>query len=159
MTGIHHQLAIRAPIAQVYAALSEPERIGTWWDRQTAVQADAGLVLEHDPGEQHGIVRLKVLQRLPNQRVEWECISEHPPTSPASAWTGTHFVFELSEGPSAAADIERDCADDDAKNPSIVTLDFRQTHYDLASPFAGFNNFAWGQVLANLKHVCESRQE
>jgi len=159
MASIHHQLAIRAPIAQVYAALSEPEKIGTWWDRQTAVQTDAGLVLEHNPGEQHGIVRLKVLQRLPNQRVEWECISEHPPSSPASAWTGTHFLFELSEGSSAAADIERDCAENDTKDKPIVTLDFRQTHYDEASVFAGFNNFAWGQVLANLKQVCESRKD
>jgi len=159
MATIHHQLAIRAPLAQVYAALAEPERIGSWWDRQTVVQTDAGLVLEHNPGEQHGIVRLQVLQRLPNQRVEWECISEHLPASPASAWTGTHFLFELSEGPSAAADIERDCVEADAKDQPIVTLDFRQTNYDEASTFAGFNNFAWGQVLANLKQVCESRKD
>jgi uncharacterized protein YndB with AHSA1/START domain len=159
VASIHHQLAIRAPLAQVYAALSEPEKIGTWWDQQTAVQTDAGLVLEHNPGEQHGTVRLKVLQRVPNRRVEWECISEHPPTSPASAWTGTHFVFELSEGPSAAADIELDCAEDDAKDKPMTTLDFRQTHYDDASAFAGFNNFAWGQVLTNLKQVCESRKD
>ena len=48
VASIHHQLAIRAPIAQIYAVLSEPERIGTWWDQQTAVQTDAGLVLEHN---------------------------------------------------------------------------------------------------------------
>lgn len=34
-----------------------------------------------------------------DKRVEWECNSSHPVESPASAWTGTHVIFEISESP------------------------------------------------------------
>lgn len=153
MATIHHQLAVAAPIGRVYAALSSAAGISTWWDRQTAVDTAHGQVLEHSPGPQHGTVRLRVVDRVADARVEWECISTHPVHSPAHAWTGTRFVFELSDGDSAAATIERDCG---ATGADLTTIDFRQTGYDADSPFAGFNNFAWALVLGNLKRVCES---
>jgi hypothetical protein len=37
----------------------------------------------------------------------------------------------------------------------MVVLDFRHVGYDGRSQFFGFNNFAWGQVLPNLKQVVE----
>ena len=154
MATIHHQLAIATPIGRVYAALSSADGIGTWWDRQTVVETPDGTVLEHNPGPRHGIVRLKVLRLVPDSLVEWECISSHPAESPAHAWTGTHFVFLLSEGDSPAAVIERECGGGDRV---ITTVDFRQTGYDEENPFSGFNNFAWASVLANLKRVCESQ--
>jgi uncharacterized protein YndB with AHSA1/START domain len=156
METIYHQLAIAVPVERVYAAISTHAGIGTWWDKQTPVQTDQGLVLEHSPGPKHGVVKLKVLELVPNKRVEWECISSHPPESPASAWTGTHFVFEISERESAAATVERECGATGARDEHVTTVDFRQTNYDESSKFAGFNNFAWGQVLTNIKSVCES---
>lgn len=148
MATIHHQVSIDAPVEKVYLAISTPDGIGTWWDKQTATQTDQGLVLEHNPGPEHGIVRMRVVELLPNRRVEWECISAHPKSSPASVWTGTHFIFELAE------------PDDDgiARNSERTTiLDFRQTGYDEESNFYGFNNSAWGQVMHNLKQVIESK--
>src|SRR6185312_10627038 len=97
MATIYHQLPIDAPVAKVYEAISTAAGISTWWDKQTPVQTERGLVLEHDPGPEHGVVQLKVLELVPNKRVEWECISTHPKSSPASAWTGTQFTFELAE--------------------------------------------------------------
>ena len=96
MATIRHELSIDAPPEKVYEALSSADRIGTWWDKQTAVPTDRGLVLEHNPGPEHGVVQLRVVEQIPNRRVEWECISLHPGSSPASAWTGTRFIFELS---------------------------------------------------------------
>ena len=157
MATIHHQIAIQASPGKVYAALATADGIGTWWDRQTAVQTNDGLVLEHNPGPKHGVVRLKVLALVPDRRVEWECISTHPAESPASAWTGTHFIFELSERESAAAVAEQESMPQTSAKPvRMTTVDFRQTGYDETSAFAGFNNFAWGQVLSNLKRVCET---
>ena len=140
MSSIRHQLTIEAPAALVYQALSKPEAIGTWWDRQTAAQTDRGLVMEHDPGPQHGVVKLRVVEHLPSRRVEWECISTHPSSSPASAWTGKRFTFEL---------VERG---------GTTTVNFSQTGYDEQSEFFASNNFAWAQVLANLKRVVESER-
>jgi uncharacterized protein YndB with AHSA1/START domain len=160
MATIYHQVAINAPAKKVYAAISTAEGIGTWWAEQTPVKRAEGLVLEHNPGPKHRVVRLQVLDLVPERRVEWKCISTHPAESPASVWTGTHFIFELSEGESAASIAERESGDACRSRSSdhpITTLDFRQTGYDDTSRFAGFNNFAWGQVLSNLKRVVESQ--
>jgi hypothetical protein len=48
MATIHHGISINAPAAKVYEALSLVDQIGTWWDKQTALQTDRGLVLEHN---------------------------------------------------------------------------------------------------------------
>jgi hypothetical protein len=113
-------------------------------DRQTPVPIDRGLVLEHNPGAEHGIVKLRVVQLMPNNRIEWECVSRHPATSPASVWTGTHFVFELTETRGGTT-------------PS-TTVDFRQSGYDETSTFFEPNKAAWGEVLKNLKKVVEAQR-
>jgi uncharacterized protein YndB with AHSA1/START domain len=133
-------LSIDAPVGTVYEAISTPERIGSWWDKQTPTQTDRGLVLEHNPGPEHGVVRLRVVELVPDKRVEWECISTHPRSSPASAWTGTHFVFEL------------------AGRGDGTTLDFQHTGYDERSEFFASNSAAWRDVLQNLKRVVESQR-
>ena len=140
MATIHHQLSIDAPVAKVYEAIATAEGISTWWDQQTRTETDRGVVLEHHPGPEHGVVKLRVVELVPDRRVEWECISTHPASSPASAWTGTRFIFELAE-----------------RGDRTTALDFRQTGYDELSPFFPANTAAWGQVLERLKQVVESR--
>jgi len=141
MSTIHHQLRIDAPVAHVYEAIATADGISTWWDKQTPRQTERGVVLEHNPGPEHGTVQLRVVELVPSQRVEWECISSHSKSSPASAWTGTHFIFEM--------------VSDDA---GATTLDFRQTDYDERSAFLTANRTAWNQVLQNLKRVVESQR-
>ena len=82
MATIRHQAVIDAPVAKVYEAIATAEKIGTWWDKQTPTQTDRGLVLEHNPGPEHGVVKLRVVEQVPNKRVEWECISTHPKRAP-----------------------------------------------------------------------------
>ena len=147
MATLYHQVQINAPVSRVYEAIAIPDKIGTWWDKQAVTETDRGSVLEHNPGPEHGAVKLRVVELIPNTRVEWECISTHPRSSPASAWTGTHFIFELRESESGAASAQG----------SATTLDFHQVGYDEQSRFYGSNNFAWGQVLQNLKRVVESQ--
>lgn len=152
MATIRHQVLINAPAAKVYEAIATPDGISIWWDKQTATQTDRGLVLEHNPGPEHGVVKLRVVDLAPNKRVEWECISTHPKSSPASAWTGTHFIFEISERNNVASS---------GPNPNqarAATLDFSQTGYDERSEFFGSNKSAWKEVLQNLKQVVESQR-
>src|SRR5262245_56732274 len=152
MATIHHQVSIDAPVATVYESISTPDGIGTWWDQQTPVQTDRGLVLEHHPGPEHGVVKLRVVEQIPNTRVEWECISTHPMSRPASAWTGTHFIFEMAQR--AEAGGSPGAVNGQARG---TTLDFRQVGYDERSEFFGSNKLAWGRVLENLKRVVEAR--
>jgi len=135
-------------VAKVYEALSSADQIGTWWDKQTAIQTDRGLVLEHNPGPEHGVVKLRVVELVPNKRVEWECISVHPKSSPASAWTGTHFIFELAERTDSSG-----AARDQVRT---TTMDFNQVGYDERSEYLESNRAAWGEVLGNLKQVVEA---
>jgi uncharacterized protein YndB with AHSA1/START domain len=138
---VHHQLHIAAPVEKVYQAIAAVEGISSWWDRQTPRHTERGLVLEHNPGPEHGIVKLRVVDLIPNERIEWECISTHPATSPASVWTGTHFIFQLRE-----------------RGDKTTLVDFSQTGFDRTSRFFDSNKDAWGQVLQNLKRVVESQR-
>ena len=132
---------IDAPVVRVYEAIATADGISSWWDKQTPKQTERGLVLEHYPGPEHGTVQLRVVELIPNQRIEWECISTHPASSPAFAWTGTHFIFELAE-----------------RSVDSTALDFRQTGYDERSRFFETNSAAWWEVLQNLKRVVESQR-
>ncbi|MCL2658150.1 MAG: SRPBCC domain-containing protein [Betaproteobacteria bacterium] len=147
MATIYHQVWVNAPVEKVYAALTSAEAIGTWWDKQTPVQTDEGLVLEHNPGPEHGVVKLRVVKQLPDKRIEWECVSMHPQSSPAFGWPGTHIMFDLSarKAPTWMGGAETMCV-----------VDFHQTNYSDISPFFGFNNFTWALILQNLKQAVEA---
>lgn len=97
MATLYHQVWIDAPVSRVYEALGTADGLGSWWAPHTSTETEAGLVLAHGAGSEHGEVRMKVLDTAPDKRVEWEIISTHPQRSPASAWTGTHIVFEIAE--------------------------------------------------------------
>lgn len=137
MSTLHHQVHINAPRELVYEAVATLTGVARWWDAPVATQAPNGEVWEFRPGSEHGVLRMKIVDRMPYRRVEWKCISTHPDASPASAWTGTHVVFEVAEHNGAAV------------------LDFRHIGWDAASPYYGFCNFHWAQALAKLKAYCE----
>ena len=88
---------------------------------------------------------MKVVDLVPYRRVEWEIISTHPRRSPASAWTGTHVIFELSErdNPGPRLGIEH-------KGPRMTALEFRHAGWDEQSEYLG-------ATLMMLKQWCESR--
>jgi len=151
MAALRHQVWMSAPISTVYEALASAEGLGNWWAPHTATRTDAGLVLSHDPGEQHGRVDMRVIESSPPRRVEWEIISRHPRRSPASAWTGTRISFELSERDNPGAWMGMDPG-----RPRLTVLDFSHSGWDENSEFYGFCNFAWGETLMRLKHWCEA---
>jgi len=152
MAAIYHQVWINAPLATVYQAISTLEGIVSWWGPHKSTKTDTGLVVEHDPGPAHGVVRFKVLDTVQDKRVEWEFISTHPNTSPASAWTGTHVIWEISQRDNVVA-LSGFGKDGDR----IAILDFRHSGWDQNSEYLGFCSFAWAMVLQKLKQVCESK--
>jgi uncharacterized protein YndB with AHSA1/START domain len=145
---LHHQVWINAPVAGVYERISTAEGLGRWWAPHTSTRTEAGLVLAHDPGPAHGPVQFRVLERTANRRVEWEVISTHPRSSPASAWTGTRIAFEIEERDNIASQsgFGRD-------SDRVAVLEFRHSGWDESSPYFGFCNFAWGQALQLFQDV------
>ena|SRR5215831_20807132 len=84
MATLQHQVWINARVATAYQLLAIAEGLSQWWAPHTSSETDARLVLAHDPGPAHGPVKMKVFERIPNRRVEWEIISTtHPKTSAA----------------------------------------------------------------------------
>lgn len=154
MATLHHQVWINAPVARIYEALATAEGLGRWWAPHTTSHPAGSLVLAHDPGGDHGQVQMKVLDATANWRIEWEIISHHPERSPASAWTGTHIVFEITEQDNPG--LWRGITDDE---PKLAVLEFRHSGWDEDSEYFGFCNFAWGETLAMLKRWCESEPD
>ena len=67
--------------------------------------------------------------------------------SPASAWTGTHVVFDIARRAAPPWATER---------VDTAVLDFRHSGWDERSEYLGFCNFHWGEALQKLKRWCES---
>ncbi|HEX6567068.1 MAG TPA: SRPBCC domain-containing protein [Chthoniobacterales bacterium] len=139
MGSIRHQVSIRVPATDLYHAISTETGIGSWWDKPDTVRSEAGTVLEFRPGPGHGVLKMKVLINTRDRHVEWECISTHAKSSPASAWTGTHVIFEISE------------------QDGTSVLNFRHTGWDEDNEYFAFCNYNWGVALQKLKLHCESR--
>jgi len=143
---LEHEVWIDAPRHAVYRWLASAEAIGAWWDPQTEVQTAEGLVWEHSPGPAHGTVRMLVTERTPDTRLRWKCISHHAPDTPASSWTGTVITFELGDRASSAAAS----ASWATALPVQSVLHFRHEGWPDDSPYLGFCNTAWAEVLQQL---------
>lgn len=139
MATLYHQVHIKAPQHVVYEAISTVAGIGSWWDQPEAVESEAGTVLQFHPGERHGVLSMRVVGSVSGESVEWECISTHPKSSPASAWTGTHVLFELGS------------------EAGVTVLDFRHSGWDESSEYFGFCNYHWGEALGKLQRICEAK--
>jgi uncharacterized protein YndB with AHSA1/START domain len=152
MATIHHQVWINAPVAKVYEAISTADGLSSWWAPHTSTETDAGVVLAPSPGAEHGDMKMKVLDTVQDRRVEWKIISTHPKRTPASAWTGTHIIFEMTEienpGPWLGNSHGR---------RHMAVLEFRHSGWDEGSEYFGFCNFAWGETLLMLKQWCEAQ--
>jgi uncharacterized protein YndB with AHSA1/START domain len=140
MATLYHQVWISTPREKLYEALTTESGIESWWDKPRAVKSDAGVVLEFSPGPAHGLLRMQILDVVQGQRIEWECISTHPQSSPASAWTGTHVIFEITE------------------KEAVTILNFRHAGWDENSEYFGFCNYQWGVALQKLQQVCEAQR-
>ncbi|WP_433631222.1 SRPBCC family protein [Nocardia sp. CA-120079] len=90
MVDILHRVAIKAPTAEVYAALTTVEGLAGWWANNTQGKGnDVGGVLQFrfDAGG----FDMKVLELDPGKRVRWEVV-EGP-----EEWVGTQVDWSLDQ--------------------------------------------------------------
>ena len=67
---------------------------------------------------------MSVVELVPNKRVEWKCIRTHPKSRPASAWTGTYFIFLIGDADDVVSSASK------RNQVRGATLDFYQAGYD-----------------------------
>jgi uncharacterized protein YndB with AHSA1/START domain len=90
MVDILHRVGIKAPVAQVYAALTTAERLAGWWTTDTRGDGDdVGGTLRFRFGA--GGFGMKVLELDPDARVLWEVIDG------PEEWIGTHVSWNLEQ--------------------------------------------------------------
>ncbi|MBX2993521.1 MAG: SRPBCC domain-containing protein [Bdellovibrionaceae bacterium] len=94
MADIIHRIGIKAPVSQVYSALSTIEGLAGWWTTSTSGVSKEGGRLEFTflspKGDQVGKMDMDVTQLVPGECVRWVCRA-----GPAD-WIGTEFEFKLS---------------------------------------------------------------
>ena len=146
MASIRHEIWLDAPTERVFELLSSAAGISTWWDKQTEKQTPEGVVFEHNPGPEHGVVRFLVLESEPHKVVRWKCISTHPENTPAFEWTGTEIAFHLGDRGSSPAAMQKWAAE----IPIQTVLRFEHSGWNENAKYLPFCNHAWGNVLASL---------
>jgi uncharacterized protein YndB with AHSA1/START domain len=94
MADIVHRVGIKAPAAQVYAALSTIAGLAGWWTEATTGRSQVGEVITFrfrtESGEEIGGFDMDVLELQPDRSVRWR-VKDGPPE-----WIGTDIEFELS---------------------------------------------------------------
>ena len=95
MVDIIHRIGIKAPAANVFAAVSTVEGVAGWWSKQTTGDTGVGgtfTVRFHSPvGDQIGKFEIEMIERIPDREVRWR-IKAGP-----EEWLGTEVVFTLSQ--------------------------------------------------------------
>jgi uncharacterized protein YndB with AHSA1/START domain len=92
---IIHRVGIKAPAAQVYAALATIEGLAGWWTQDTSGSSQPGghiaFRFRSAAGDEVGGFGMDVLELMADRKVRWR-VKDGPPE-----WVGTEIEFVLSE--------------------------------------------------------------
>ena len=91
---ILHRVGIKAPLDEVYKALTTREGLAAWWTNNTQGDSKVGAVLQFRfsaDGVEIGGFDMKVLELRPSTRVLWQVV-EGP-----EEWVGTKISFDLRQ--------------------------------------------------------------
>jgi uncharacterized protein YndB with AHSA1/START domain len=95
MVDIIHKIGIKAPISNVYAALSTAEGVAGWWTKETSGDSRLGGTLKaafrSQAGNEIGSMSFELLKLTPDEEVVWRF------TSSPEEWLGTQATFALSQ--------------------------------------------------------------
>ena len=93
MTDIIHRVGIKAPLSNVYAALSTIEGVAGWWTTATTGVSESRETIDFEfmtpGGERIGAMAMRVVAMDPDKQVHWRC------TAGPDEWIGTDVVFRL----------------------------------------------------------------
>ena len=131
MADILHRVAIKAPAAKVFWALSEEEGLGGWWTRSVQASPIVGAVNKFR-FDDRGFNDMRVVELLPGKRVKWECVDG------AAEWIRTILTFDLRE-----------------QDGATMVL-FAQRGWKEQVEFMHYCSTKWGVYLLSLKSLCET---
>lgn len=134
MTDMFHQIAIEAPAADVFSALTEEAGLRSWWTGDSSCDAAVGNIAEFGFGDRATVFRMRIDELVEDERVVWYCIGD------VDEWRGTRLVWELGvDG---------------------TTTVLRFTHADWRSTDGWYApcNTTWGALMHRLKEYAEGER-
>ena len=136
MVDIIHRVGIKAPIAQVYAALSSVEGVAGWWTKDTSGSSKIGGTINvrfHSPdGKEIGNMEMEVVALEPNKKVQWRF------TNGPEEWVGTEAIFDLSQ------------------DGDYTIVLFGHKKWREASEFTSHCSMKWATFLLSLRELVET---
>lgn len=131
MADICHDFPIKGSAAQVFAAISSPEGLNSWWSKTCTGTPCEGA--EYDFGFGPGYDwRAVVTQCLPDSVFEFEM------TQADEDWTGSRLNFKLGG------------------NESITNVVFRHSGWPQENEHFRISCYCWAMYLRHLKRYVES---
>lgn len=95
MVHITHRIGIKAPLQNVYAALSTTQGIAGWWTKDTSGISEIGKSISVHffslDAQELGSMQMTVKALEPNQKIHWEF------TAGPQEWIGTTVSFNLQQ--------------------------------------------------------------
>ncbi len=136
MVDIIHRVGIKAPLAQVYAALATAEGVAGWWSKETTGDAKLGgtvhLVFRTPKGDELGQIDFEMATLDPNKEVRWRFKSGPP------EWIGTDATFQLSQ---------------DGEYTSVI---FGHRNWREPVDFMAHCSMKWATFLLSLRQLVET---
>jgi uncharacterized protein YndB with AHSA1/START domain len=122
---------INAPREKVFKAISSIEGLAGWWTVQTSGSTATSHIIQFRFGNMGG-PDMKVVQSIPNEKVEWECVeSQH-------GWIGHRLSFLLDD------------------NDGKTRVRFAHDGWMEQEDFYAICSFTWGRYMESLRQLCQT---
>ncbi len=136
MAGIIHRVGIKAPLQEVYKALSTVEGIAGWWTKDTSGISQPGETIVvrfvSPEGIELGSMNMVVKALAPGKKVHWNF------TAGPEEWIGTDVIFDLHE-----------------EGEYTIVL-FAHRNWKEEVEFMAHCSMKWGVVMLSLKKLVET---
>jgi uncharacterized protein YndB with AHSA1/START domain len=136
MADIIHRVGVKAPVSEVYTALSTVEGVARWWTKETSGSSTIGGMIEvrfHSPdGKEIGRMSMQVVALDSNKNVHWRV------TTGPEEWVRTDVIFNLSQ-----------------EGEYTIVL-FGHKNWRKANEFMSHCSTKWATFLLSLKELVET---
>lgn len=133
---IVHRVGIKAPVSQVYAALSTIDGLAGWWTTaitgKSKVGEEIGFRFHTETGDEIGGFDMQVLELVPDQKVRWGVKA-----GPAE-WVDTEIEFLLS------------------RQDDYTIVMFGHRHWREEVEFTAHCSTKWATFLLSLRDLVET---
>lgn len=132
MKEIYHCCLIKAPLNDVYSALTKRSGLSAWWTKSSDSEDKVGTISTFR--FKSGAFNRMKIKSLSQKKIEWVCVDGH------DEWINTQITFELR------------------RENRGTKVCFSHYGWNKQSEYTGECSFHWARYLVSLKNLCEIGQ-